>query len=252
MRPARKRAPAPRLAREDRIDAILVAARDLFCEKGYEAVAMAEIAQRIGVVEGLLYKYFATKRELLLKVLEQWYDEMFGDYARDLAGVRGHRARLRLLVWRHLRTVRDYPLLCRLMFREVRREEDYRGTILHAKNRRYTQLLTDVIAEGIAAGEFRDDVPPTLLRDLIYGGIEHSAWNYMVDTVARKRGRGRGPLDIDALADQITGIVCDGIVRDRTGELEREVQRLTAVAARIERAVSGPEATHKLRAAGAA
>ncbi len=197
-----QRTHAPRLAREDRIDAIRIAARDLFCEKGYEAVAMAEIAARVGVVEGLLYKYFATKRELLLQVLEHWYEEMFGDYSRELAGVKGHRARLHLLVWRHLRTVREYPLLCRLMFREVQSEHDYRGTVLHGLNRRYTQLLVDVIEEGIKAGEFRKDIPSGLMRAMVYGGIEHHSWNYVC---------GRGDLNIDAIADQIVAVLCEGL-----------------------------------------
>lgn len=193
---------APRLAREQRVDEILLAARELFCEKGYETTAVAEIALRLGVVEGTIYKYFASKRDLLLKVLEYWYEEMFGDYARDLAGESSHRARLHLLIWRHLRSVRDYPRLCRLMFREVQSEHDYRGTVLHDLNRRYTQLLVDVIEAGIAGDEFRADLPAPLLRSMVYGGIEHHSWNYVC---------GRGALDIDSLAGQLTSLVCDGI-----------------------------------------
>ena len=196
------RKPAERLAREERVEKILLAARDVFCEKGYENTVVAEIARSMGVVEGTIYKYFPTKRELLLKVLENWYDEMFGDYARDLAGVRGARARLRLLVWRHLRTVREHGALCRLMFREVRSGSDYRDTPVHALNRRYTQLLMKAIEEGVASGEFRHDVPLSLLRDMIYGGIEHHAWNYLC---------GRGGIDIDRSADEITDVLCDGI-----------------------------------------
>lgn len=212
--PARK--PAPRLAREQRVDEILRAARDVFCEKGYEAAAVAEIAARMGVVEGTVYKYFTSKRELLLKVLEHWYEEMFGDYARDLAGVSDARSRLRLLVWRHLRSIREFPLLCRLMFREVRSEQDYHGSDLHGLNRQYTQLLVDVLQEGVDAGVFRRDIPLPLLRDLIYGGIEHATWNYVC---------GRGELDIDATADQLAALVCEGL--NRGGDREpRTVRRL--------------------------
>jgi len=221
--------PTVRLAREQRVDEILAAARDVFCEKGYEATAVAEIAARMGVVEGTIYKYFASKRELLLKVLEHWYEEMFGDYARDLAGLSQPRARLRLLVWRHLRSIRDYPLLCRLMFREVQSEHDYRGTVLHELNRRYTQLLLDVIEAGVAAGEFRGDVPATLLRAMVYGGIEHHSWNYVC---------GRGDLDIDTLAEQITAVLCEGIVvAPQDADLKQEMKRLTQIASRIEKAL---------------
>lgn len=193
-----------RMTRDERVADILRAARDVFCEKGYEATAVSEIATRIGVVEGTIYKYFATKRELLLKVLEHWYEEMFGDYARDLAAAKGARARLHLLIWRHLRSVRDYPLLCRLMFREVHGESDYHGSGLHAMNRQYTKFLVEVIDAGRASGEFRADLSTALLRDMVYGATEHHSWNYVC---------GRGALDIDAIAEQITSILCDGISR---------------------------------------
>lgn len=224
---AAARKPAPRVAREQRVDEILEAARAVFCEKGYDNAAVSEIAARIGVVEGTVYKYFESKRALLLRVLEHWYEEMFGDYARDLAGVAAARQRLRLLIWRHLRSVRDYPALCRLMFREVRSDVDYRGSSLHAMNRRYTQFLADVLDAGVRSGEFRADLPLPLLRDLVYGGIEHHAWNYLC---------GRGALDIDAIAAQITAVLCDGIeTRAPAADLGREVAKLSRIAARIER-----------------
>jgi AcrR family transcriptional regulator len=224
--PTRK--PAPRLGREQRVDEILRAARDVFCDKGFDATAVAEIAARMGVVEGTIYKYFASKRELLLKVLEHWYEEMFGDYARDLAGVTDPRQRLRLLIWRHLRSIREFPLLCRLMFREVRSEQDYHGSALHARNREYTQLLVDVLQGGIDAGVFREDLPLALLRDLIYGGIEHASWNYVC---------GRFDLDIDLTAEQLTRLVCEGVLR--SGDpLQRETRRLSRIVQRMERNLS--------------
>lgn len=230
-RAATARKPAPRLAREQRVDEILESARQVFCDKGYEAAAVSEIAARIGVVEGTVYKYFATKRDLLLKVIEHWYEEMFGDYARDLAGVKEARARLRLLVWRHLRSVREYPQLCRLMFREVRADQDYPGSAVHALNRRYTQLLVEVLEQGVAAGEFRRDLPLALLRDLVYGGIEHHAWNYMC---------GRGGFDIDLIAEQLTGLLCEGIAMPGGGSepLRREARRLSQILDRMEREAS--------------
>jgi len=58
-----------RLAREQRVSAILSAALAVFAERGYEAAAVSEIAERAGVVEGTVYKYFESKRALLLTVL---------------------------------------------------------------------------------------------------------------------------------------------------------------------------------------
>lgn len=199
---AARRGAAPRQERGQRMDGILDAAQAAFCERGYEGTAVAQVAARLGVVEGTVFKYFPTKRALLLKVLERWYVRLAADYARDLAGIQGARARLRLLVWRHLSTVRQDARLCQLMFREVRAGGDYRGSRLHQLNRRYAGLLTAVIEDGVEAGEFRADVAPALLRDLVYGGIEHHAWHWF---------EGRGRLDVEAITDQIMTVLDEGI-----------------------------------------
>ena len=59
-----------RLPRDERVAEIMRAARTVFCSKGYEAASTAEIAAQAGVVEGTLYRYFPTKRDLLIKVVE--------------------------------------------------------------------------------------------------------------------------------------------------------------------------------------
>jgi AcrR family transcriptional regulator len=207
---AAKRIAAPRRPRGERMDGILDAAQAVFCEKGYEATAVSTIAARLGVVEGTVFKYFPTKRELLLRVLERWYERMALDYSADLAGVEGARARLRLLLWRHLRSLRDNPQLCRLMFREVRAGADYRGSRLHELNRAYAGLLTAVIEDGMRAREFRAGLPVLLVRDMIYGGIEHHAWKYL-----EKGGlAGRGRLDIDAITRGLMAVLDHGLLRE--------------------------------------
>lgn len=191
-----------RLARGERMDGILDAAQAVFCEKGFDATAVATIAVGLGVAEGTVFKYFPTKRALLLKVLERWYLRMATDYARDLAGIKGASARLRLLTWRHLRSLHDNPQLCRLMFREVRSGSDYRGSRLHELNRDYAGLLLAVVEDGVKSGEFAAGVPAELLRDLVFGGIEHHCWNFL---------EGRGRLDVDEVTEGIMKVLQDGI-----------------------------------------
>ena len=48
---------------------ILDAALALFAEKGYAATATGAIARRAGVAEGLIFKHFRSKKELLLKLV---------------------------------------------------------------------------------------------------------------------------------------------------------------------------------------
>jgi AcrR family transcriptional regulator len=228
---------AARLPREQRINEILHAARDVFCERGYENTAVSEIAARLGVVEGTIYKYFDSKRELLLKTLANWYDELFGDFSRELAGISGARQRLRYAVWRHLCTIHDYPKLCRLIFGEVRSQPDYRESELYVMNRRYASLLMNVVQDGIRSGEFRSGISLPLIRDLVFGGVEHHAWSYLY---------GHGELDVDQLADQITSLLCDGILNRRAADdLSQHTRRLSAIADRLEQTLNGPKRSRK-------
>lgn len=56
--------------REEKRAEIVVAARRLFVEEGYEAVSMARIAKESGVVSNTVYWYFGDKDAVLIAVLD--------------------------------------------------------------------------------------------------------------------------------------------------------------------------------------
>ena len=53
---------------------LVVTARVLFWERGYEATSLADVVQKAGARSGSLYYFFRTKEELLLAVLDQYVD----------------------------------------------------------------------------------------------------------------------------------------------------------------------------------
>ena len=65
-----------RLPAERRISDIMLAARVVFTEKGYNDALISDIADRAGVVEGSIYRFFTNKRDLLVRVVEHWYEEI--------------------------------------------------------------------------------------------------------------------------------------------------------------------------------
>jgi TetR/AcrR family transcriptional regulator, fatty acid metabolism regulator protein len=225
------RAPAgrrrERLPRDERVAAIMAVARDVFCERGYAAASTAEIAARAGVVEGTLYRYFPSKQDLLIKVVEAFYERIFADYERQLQGVRGTWNRLRFLIWKHLSVFHGDPAMCRLIVHELRPSPQYRRSSVFKLNRRYTERTLAVIKEGIAAGELDAHVPLALVRDMIFGCAEHHTWAYL---------RGEGQFSPDEAADALATLVYRGLARGGQGReavadvsvqrLERAVQRL--------------------------
>jgi TetR/AcrR family transcriptional regulator, fatty acid metabolism regulator protein len=194
-----------RLPRERRIADIMRAAREVFDEKGYAAASVAEIAERAGVVEGSVYRYFEHKRALLVSVVERWYEELLSDYDEHVKVITGTWDRLRYLVWKHLSTIEKEPMLVRLVFEELRPGGDYRQTDVFELNRAYTKRTLDILKAGIARGEIRDDVSLAVARDMIYGGVEHHTWAYV---------RGEGKFDPVAAADSIIDILRAGIGRE--------------------------------------
>jgi TetR/AcrR family transcriptional regulator, fatty acid metabolism regulator protein len=193
---------ASRLSPEERTVAILDAARSVFAERGFSDTVMSEIAERAGVVEGSIYRYFRNKRELMFRMAEEWFEEMIAGDETTLRAVSGARNQLRFIVHRHLRSIHDHPDLSRLVFQHLRPEPDYRSTRLFALNREYAARVTEVVNRGIEAGEIRSGVSPALVRDIIFGSIEHRTWAFLRD---------EGNFDVDRLADEVVSLVWEGL-----------------------------------------
>lgn len=216
-----------RLPAERRIADIMLAARVVFTEKGYSDALISDIAERAGVVEGSIYRFFTNKRELLIRVVEDWYEDMIARDNEQFAGVRGIWNQMRFVIHHHLATIRRDPALSRLVFQELRPAPDYRQTRVFQLNQRYTHRLIDVVKAGVVQGELRGDVAPALVRDMVYGCVEHRTWAFL---------RNEGDFDVDETADAITDILYRGLAakapRASTDEL---AARLEAVADKLER-----------------
>jgi AcrR family transcriptional regulator len=224
-----------RLPREQRMREIMQVAAQVFREKGYSEALTAQIAARAGVVEGTIYRYFPGKRELLIRVVEQWYERILADYDQQLAVLQGTRARLRFMIWRHLTVIHNEPGMCRLIFNQLRAWPEYRRTSVFDLTREYTRRTLEILQQAIDAGEFRADLPLRVVRDMIYGGVEHHTWVYL---------RGEGDFSPDAAADAMTEMVYRGLACEQPAVMpppaaELTLRRLEAVARRLEQNASG-------------
>src|SRR5262249_13367875 len=65
-----------RLSRMDRMEQTLLAAHQLFAERGYAEVKMDEIAAAVGVTKPLLYNYFGNKERLYIACMERAGDAL--------------------------------------------------------------------------------------------------------------------------------------------------------------------------------
>jgi TetR/AcrR family fatty acid metabolism transcriptional regulator len=186
----------------DRYDAILNAATRVFSEKGYATASITEIAQAADVSDGLIYKYFENKRDLLEQVLTQFYERSIAGIEVKVAKGKNFEQRLYALVSEHLHVFIEDIDLCRLFISEVRTASDYRGSSIQQLNRRYTQILIKIVDAGIAEGEILPDIDPRLVRDMLFGAIEHSSWRHV---------NGKKPLDVERMARGMTDVLVNGL-----------------------------------------
>ena len=87
-----------RLPRDERRGQLLIAASEVFVDRGYHAAGMDEIAERAGVSKPVLYQHFSSKLELYLAVLAQHVDNMVSSVRQALRTTTDNRLRVRAAV----------------------------------------------------------------------------------------------------------------------------------------------------------
>ncbi|MGV0625084.1 TetR/AcrR family transcriptional regulator [Mycolicibacter minnesotensis] len=84
-----------RLPRDERRNQLMMAASDVFVDRGYHAAGMDEIADRAGVSKPILYQHFASKLELYLAVLARHVENLVSGVRQALRTTTDNRQRLR-------------------------------------------------------------------------------------------------------------------------------------------------------------
>ncbi|WP_431048789.1 TetR/AcrR family transcriptional regulator [Roseateles sp. L2-2] len=233
--PAQRRSPVGAKA-EQRVKDILRASRAVFAERGYERATTTEIAQRLGISEATVFTYFRGKRELCMRVIGDWYDEIIEAIESGLPRERPIRDQLEFVVHTHLRLFLIQGTgLCELVLSEGRKREapvargesqgqDF-GAAFVDLQRRYTAPLMDLLARGQAQGEVRQDIPLRLLRSLVFGPMEHMLWEVII------AGR---QIQVDAAARDLVALLWPALQAP-----DQELKALRRLKARVAEALDG-------------
>lgn len=230
--PAPARRSAASAKSEQRIRDILRVGREVFAEKGYERATTIEIAQRLGISEATVFTYFRGKRELCVRVLGDWYDEIIQTMEAGMPRQASAQQQLAFFVHTHLRLFLIQGTgLCALVLSEGRSKgQDFADSFVPLQ-RRYTAPLMDLLARGQASGEIRKDMPLRLLRPLVLGPMEHILWE-AVGAAADK------PIDIEATAQALVALLWAGLAAPQA-ELAALRQLRTEVHAALLRSAGG-------------
>ncbi len=159
---------------------IINAMRTLLEDRTFESLTISEIALTAGVTEGLIYKYFKDKRDLLHHVLKEHYQLFLVQIERDLQGIDGALNKLKKIIWSSIERYANHRVFARIILLEVRNSEEYFQSEAYDLVRLFNHMIIDIINEGIADGEIRADLPAGYIRNAIFGTIEHSCLNRVI------------------------------------------------------------------------
>ncbi len=116
---------------------------------------MRQLADRVGVQPGSLYRYFPSKGQLLVELLVEHLEFLVSRWDSEQPEDADPRVRLRAFVDFHVRshTLRRREAFVANMELRSLAPGDYRRVV--ALRRNYENLLTAILSDGIAAGCFR-------------------------------------------------------------------------------------------------
>ncbi len=83
-----------RLPQNERRDQLLLVARRIFAEKGFQATTMDDIAKEAGFTKPILYQYFESKTELYREIVNQTATKLLSSLRQAVAEVESPRAKI--------------------------------------------------------------------------------------------------------------------------------------------------------------
>lgn len=146
----------------------------LFREKGYKSTSLNDIAKCAGLDRATLYYYVASKEELFQEAVQGVLDGNLREAERLLKlTTLGPREKLQLLFERLMASYEEnYPhtyVYIQEQMQHVEAESTSWERDMVQQTKRFKRIVTLLLKEGVAVGAFREDVPPELAGNMLFG-----------------------------------------------------------------------------------
>lgn len=142
-----------------RKEQIYETASALFSANGYRATSVRDIARELDLQGGSLYAHISSKEQVLWEIISR-VAASFDHAVRPIAESDGPATeRIRQMVHAHIDVVVRHLSHATVFFQDWRHLKDERRVEVLALRDRYEMLFRQVIAAGMATGEFAERDP---------------------------------------------------------------------------------------------
>jgi AcrR family transcriptional regulator len=192
------RLPVPRAVRKR--TTILEAASRIFATRVYHLVTMDEVARVARVGKGTLYRYFPSKEDLYLAIVDEAFGVLIGRLESERAAAAAPGTTLRRMIEAVVETFAGHLPSFRLIHRGEGRLFLRKKEVIRARRAHIAHLLGETLDRGVEAGVFRK-VDRTLAPSMLIGMVWGTALNHAEDTPAEILARRIGDLYLHGILE---------------------------------------------------
>ncbi|MCU5376011.1 TetR/AcrR family transcriptional regulator [Bacillus cereus] len=157
--------------RNERQMRILEAAVDMFGEKGYASTSTSEIAKRAGVAEGTIFRYYKTKKDLLLAVVMPTLTKFAAPFfvqafAKEIfkSEYESYEGLLRVVIQNRFEFAKKHFPMIKILIQEVPFQPELKNEIQHLVETELLSHFKKLIVKFQEEGEIIEMPPSSVLR----------------------------------------------------------------------------------------
>ncbi|MFJ8216341.1 TetR/AcrR family transcriptional regulator [Bacillus cereus] len=157
--------------RNERQMRILEAAVDMFGEKGYASTSTSEIAKRAGVAEGTIFRYYKTKKDLLLAVVMPTLTKFAAPFfvqafAKEIfkSEYKSYEGLLRVVIRNRFEFAKKHFPMIKILIQEVPFQPELKNEIQHLVETELLSHFKKLIVKFQEEGEIIETPPSSVLR----------------------------------------------------------------------------------------
>jgi len=197
----------------------------MVADQGYDAVAIRDLAEALGMSKGTVLHHFGSKDRLLEEIHSTYMQRRIAEIELILADLSEPEERLKAMVFQNLIAMQQDGAATRAFAREIVRfaREDVMRDV-RAMRRRYFDVLREILADGMQRGVFRSADVTIVALQLF--GMMNWTWTWFDPD---------GDVDVVAIAETFLDTVLAGLgpdcpARDRAGDAALIVAVRAAIA----------------------
>ncbi len=194
---------------------ILDAAVRVFSRKGFNGATTKEIAVEAGVAEGTIFRYFKTKKDILLSMVGPFVVQSLADTMQEVSGETDETV-LTAIIKNRFDLIKKNQDLVRLLFTEAQFHPELREMFVEKVVLKASDIMEKFIMARMSGGAYKNIDPKITLRILVGMTGIFVLWKMFMF------GDKYVSFDEDILVENIVDVFLNGI-RKNTGGNAAEI-----------------------------